>query len=442
MGIVGTAILRREVANVTNAYASPYFNAEIDTVLGYHTDSLLVVPLVGSDGRILGGLELLNKLSGFFNADDEQLASRTAERLSRWIERDDFYPAAVEAEAISLRNEIGCDRVTVFKLDHRTSRLVSLHADGDSGRTISLNMKLGIAGLSAVTGSSLNIEAAWDDPRFDRSIDQRTGFRTRTLLCVPLIASSGETIGVIEAINRKEGVFSLEDLELLQAVGGSLAVAIENSILLGEQERQFRSMLNALMAAVDGRDPMTASHSATVADHAVGIGVALGLSESECDMLHVAGVLCDFGMVGVDSALLSKEGTLTSEEYEQIKRHVELSGDILKHIRFTRKYRKLPLIVTAHHEHVDGSGYPSGLRGREIPFMAKILSVADVFDALTSERHHRGRMSWDDALLIIDAGVGKRFDASVVDGLKSYLATINALHDAVSDSGSIGNGAE
>jgi HD-GYP domain-containing protein (c-di-GMP phosphodiesterase class II) len=421
MGIVGTAILRREVANVTNAYASPYFNPEIDSVLGYRTDSLLVVPLLASDGRVLGGIEMLNKPSGFFSEDDEQLARETAQRLARWVERGDYYPAAIEAEAISLRNTLGCDRGSVFMIEDRTSRLVSLHADGDSGRSISLNMKLGIAGLCAVTGNGLRITEAWEDPRFDRSVDQRTGFRTRSLLAVPLKTVSGEAIGVVEAINKRDGEFTEADQQVLEAVAGIVSVAIENAMLLADQERQFQSMLDALAASIDARDPLTAGHSHQVADYAVAIGAELGYEHADLDVLRVAATLCDYGMIGIDDGIYKKEGRLTADEFGSVKGHVALTDNILERIHFTRKYRKVPIIAAAHHERIDGKGYPRGLRGNAIPFMAKILSVADVFEALISERHHRGSRSRDEALAILDAGVGTRFDAGVVAALHAHL---------------------
>jgi len=144
MGIVGMAILRREVVNVSNAYASPYFNPEVDSALGYRTESLLVAPLVGSGGRILGGLELLNKAAGRFSAEDEALAAQAAARLARRVENADADPAAVAAEVSALRRAAGCDRGTVFVLDEGSGRLVAIHADGGDGRSISLNMKLGI----------------------------------------------------------------------------------------------------------------------------------------------------------------------------------------------------------------------------------------------------------------------------------------------------------
>jgi HD-GYP domain-containing protein (c-di-GMP phosphodiesterase class II) len=442
MGIVGTAILRREIANVSNAYASPYFNPEVDSMLGYRTESLLVAPLLGSDGRVLGGLELLNKSTGHFSAEDEALTAQTAVRLARWVEKGDAYPASVEAEIVALRNTVGCDRSTVFVLEEGTGRLVSIHADGGDDCSISLDMKLGIAGLTAVSGRSIHIEDAWEDPRFDRSVDQRTGYRTRSMLCVPLKSASGESVGVVQAINKHDGPFSEDDLATLEAVAGIVAIGIENAMMFADQERQFHSMLDVLAASIDAKDKLTAGHSTNVALYSVAIGHELGFSSEELDLLRVSAILHDYGKIGVSDSVLKKEGPLDSEEFTHMKLHASLSEDILTRIHFARKYSNVPLIAASHHERLDGSGYPRGLTGREIPFMAKILTVADVFEALTADRHYRKKMSTEDALAILDAGAGTRFDSNVIAGLRRYLAVaepVVANVPPVEDYGSYGS---
>lgn len=435
MGVVGTAILRRELMNLNNAHASPYFNPEIDTMLGYHTDSLLVAPMLAHDGRILGGVELLNKATGRFTSEDEVSITKMANRLARWIERGELYPAGVEAEVISLRNFVACDRGSVFVLEERTGRLVAIYADGGDGRSISLNMKLGIAGQVAVTGQSIRIDDAWDDPRFDRSVDQRTGYRTKSMLCVPLKSTDGESLGVIQGINKLDGVFSGADLETLEAVAGIVAIAIENALLLSNQERQFLTTVNALALSVDIKDDMAAGRTERVADCAVAIARDLGYEAEELDQLRLAAMLHDCGMVSVDDRIINKAGPLDVGEFEHVKLHTKLTEEILSGVQFTRKYRKVPRIAAAHHEALDGSGYPRGLTSIEIPFLAKVLTVADVFEALTSDRPYRQKMSREDALGVIQKGVGTRFDATVVDTLRGLLERSTESVTAVRDGG-------
>ncbi len=422
MGIVGTAILRRELTNISDAYAHPYFNPDVDSALGYQTDSLLVAPMLGADGRLLGGIELLNKRSGRFNADDEARIESTANRLAKWIEEDRVYPAGVEAEMVSLRNLTKCDRGSVFKLDIQTSRLVSLHVDSgvDGGleRPLSLNMKLGIAGMVAVTGETLRLDDVWLDPRFDRSVDQRTGYRTRSMICVPLKSTSGETVGVVQAINKHAdkdgGVFTAEDAVDLEAVASIVAIAVENANLFQEHELQFQSMIASMAASIDAKDSLNADHSERVTTLTAQLGQRLGLSAEDIEVLRVATILHDYGMIGVPDSIVMKPGALDADEMEKVRAHPGLTEQLLNHIRFSRRYRKVPMIAAAHHEVMDGSGYPRGLKGSEIPFLTRILTVADVYVALTSARPWRPGMSQSDALAFMQAGSGKQFDPAVV----------------------------
>ena len=131
----------------------------------------------------------------------------------------------------------------------------------------------------------------------------------------------------------------------------------------------------------------------------------------------------DYGKLGVDDAVLKKEGKLTADEYDHIKHHATMTHGILEKIFFARKYRAVPLIAASHHEYLDGSGYPQGLTEKQIPFMSKILTVADVFEALTADRHYRKGMSATEAMAILDEGIGKRFDPHVVAALKRTMPT-------------------
>ena len=427
MGIVGTAILRREVMNVAGAYRHPFFNSEIDASLGYTTDSLLVAPMISSDGRVLGGVELINKLSGRFTAEDEAIVVAAAARIGCWIENGSTYPAGVEAEIVDIRNQIRCDRGTVFGLEARTGRLVSIYADGGNGRTLSLNMKLGIAGMVAVTGRSVLIEDAWNDPRFDRTVDQRTGYRTRSMLCVPLKNGSGQTVGVVQAINRHDGGFTADDLATLEAVAGVVAIAVESAMLFSDYERQFRSLLSSIAASYDAAFPSMAGHAVRCTKIALAIGRRLGLSIEELDLLEVASMLHDFGMMAMDVDLLEKTEQLTDSEFELMKSHARLTEDLLHHVQFTRKYRQVPLIAASHHETPDGNGYPRGMVSAEIPFMSRIIAVADAYTAMLAPRPYRAPMTLTTALAELKNGSGSKFDSHVVAALVEHLEAPEAL---------------
>jgi adenylate cyclase len=231
IGVVGAAILQRQTLRVDDAYAHPYFDSEIDAALGYRTRSLLVAPIVSSFGKALGAIEMINRLDGGFSEDDTAKATAAAARIGRWIEEGTIYPAGVQAEATAMRRALKCERVSVFSFDELSGRLVSLYADGNDGRLLSINVRLGIAGLVAITGTSVMVRDAWEDGRFDRTVDTRTGYRTRSMLCVALSAyedqttgaSQGVTQGVIQLINRRDGSFTNEHLHLAEQLARWIA---------------------------------------------------------------------------------------------------------------------------------------------------------------------------------------------------------------------------
>jgi HD-GYP domain-containing protein (c-di-GMP phosphodiesterase class II) len=418
MGVIGTAILQRKTVSLVDAYQHPYFNEEIDAQSGYKTESMLVVPIDGADGQVLGGIELLNTPLGRFSEVDEMFVKESAERLAVL---DDVDAAAADREMNWLHERVEFDRGTVFKVDLPAGQLIAVHADGSNQAPILLNLKLGIAGLVALTGEPLLIPDAHADPRFDASFDKRTGYVTRQILCVPLRGSNGEALGVIQVINCLDGSFTEEDLALLGSVAGVVAIALDNAQLFHDSDRQFHSLLEALAASIDARDTLTAGHSKRVAQIALGIGRELGFAERDLDVLDVAALLHDYGKIGIADAVLKKEGKLDADEFAHMKQHAALTYDILEKIKFSRKYHNVPLIASSHHETIDGKGYPRGFAVQEIPFMAKILTVADVFEALTADRHYRKGMSLAQAYAILDEGAGHKFEPRVVVALKQYL---------------------
>lgn len=425
MGLIGTAIVRRQSINTVNAYEHVFFNDSVDAYSGYRTDSLLAMPIIDAGGRILGGLQLLNKSTGRFTAMDEAVLAEATSRLAAQSADGRIDPSAAKDELDALLDALECDRGTVFQLDEKAGQLVSIHAS-DMDRQISLRVKLGIAGLVALTGETLAVTDPASDDRFDASFDKRTGYRTRNILCVPLKAATGESLGVIQVINRDNGCFTGDDVELLETIAGVVAISVENGNLVRDIDLQFHSLLEVMAASLDARDELTSGHSHRVTEIAMGIAATLGFVPDDLDILKVAAMLHDYGKIGVDDAVLRKNGKLDEAEYHHMKTHASSTHEILEKVRFARKYRSVPLIASSHHEALDGSGYPRGLRSGEIPFMAKILTVADVFEALTADRHYRKGMSERDAFAILDGGTGTKFDARIVAALRQLRRAARA----------------
>ena len=420
MGVIGAAIIQRRTVNIVNAHEHHLFSAATDQTSGYRTDSLLAVPITDQSDRVFGGVQLLNKKEGRFTAQDERYINNLAQRLAEQWGTDGIDPIIAKNEIDQICEEMGCDRGAVFALEKSTGQLKSVYASGVATQIV-LPIKLGIAGFVALTGESMLIEDPYSNAHFDSSFDQRTGYRTNNILAVPLVNVSRETLGVVQVMNAQRGAFTPGDLDTLRIIADGLAITIENRNMLGELDQQFHSLMGVMAASLDSRDQLTAGHSTRVAEIAVTIAKCLGFVGDDMDILSVAGLLHDYGKIGIDDVVLRKNGALTDTEYAHIKTHSEMTYSILEKVKFASKYRSVPLIASSHHEAIDGSGYPHGLTENEIPFMAKILAVADVYEALTANRHYRNGMSSEAALAILDRGSGKKFDPCIIGALKESL---------------------
>jgi len=182
-----------------------------------------------------------------------------------------------------------------------------------------------------------------------------------------------------------------------------------------------RAALSSLVEVVELRDPYTAGHSERVAALARALAVRLGLTGDEADLIETAGQVHDLGKVAIDPAILAKQGPLTEAEWAEMKRHPGYGADVVG--RFAA-YRGCAPLVRHHHERVDGGGYPDGLAGEAIPFGARILAVADAYDALTGARSYRPAHGPTAALRIIEQGAGSQWDARVVEALVEHQREI------------------
>ncbi len=209
--------------------------------------------------------------------------------------------------------------------------------------------------------------------------------------------------------------YDSEMLEFLLAVGRQLGMSLETLYLLSEQERMVESLMEVLSASIDARDGLTAGHSLRVAHYARSLAERLGWSGEECKRLYWAGLVHDYGKIGVDDQILRKPGKLTDAEFDEIRKHPRLTHDILRRIHFPEGLEELPYIAATHHERLDGDGYPFGLVGKRFPDAGQIIGIADVFDALTQERHYRKPMPFSQVLRILDEGRGSRWRSDMVD---------------------------
>ncbi|ADH97767.1 HD-GYP domain-containing protein [Salisediminibacterium selenitireducens] len=187
-----------------------------------------------------------------------------------------------------------------------------------------------------------------------------------------------------------------------------------------ENERLLESFFSVFAATLDARDSYTAGHTTRVADYSTQIARRSGLSGDELDLLRKSALLHDIGKIGIPDSVLLKDGKLTDEEFDKIKEHPVIGGDILEKVNLPEHLRPLLDGVRHHHERFDGKGYPDGLSGDRIPLYGRIIAVADAFDAMTSNRPYRKAMSYEQARNILQNGRGSQWDPAFIDHFMDF----------------------
>ncbi len=354
--------------------------------------------------RMQEELDRLRPLSGLYRVVKAMATERRLDSLLDTITR--------ETQAM-----LKADRCSVFVVDSTTDELWTQVAQGLEGFRM---IRIPVSGTSIVawcarSGDIINIPDAYDDERFDPAVDKATGYRTRSVLCVPMQNRSGQVIGVFQVLNKKDGPFTSEDEDWLEGLAAVAAGLIEQAQAYQEIESFVDQTLMVLAQTIDKRDPLTAGHSIRVTKYSLLIGQSLIIPDEDIDILRYSAMMHDYGKIGVPEAVLWKNGRLTPEEYACVQTHARITFDLLSNLPFTKRLAAVPFVASCHHEKLDGSGYYRGLKGEEIPFLAKIIAVADVFDALTSVRHYRNRMPIDKVHEILESGRNNHFESRCVD---------------------------
>ncbi len=258
-----------------------------------------------------------------------------------------------------------------------------------------------------------------------QSLDFAKKVGTKSFICCPIVCEE-KSIGLIavDNVNTKRPLVQ-SDISRLIGVASVIGISLRNADLIESNVRQFNSVLQVLAASIDARDSLTAGHSEMVTEYSVGICRELNLSSEECETIRVAALLHDYGKIGVPDAILKKEGLLNPEEYAIVKTHAAKTREILSRINFEGIYCAVPEIAGAHHEKLNGSGYPDGITGDKIPLGARIIAVADYFEAITAKRHYREPMFLEDAFQALFDEVGRSFDKQIVSAFLSYYSKAN-----------------
>jgi HD-GYP domain-containing protein (c-di-GMP phosphodiesterase class II) len=322
------------------------------------------------------------------------------------------------------------DRCSVFLLDKERNELWSRVADG--GHKIRVPSPKGIVWEAVRNDCVINIPDAYKDARFNPAVDKSTGYKTRNILTAPMRNPRREIIGVFQVLNKKSGAFDKSDEKILLIFAEQAATAVENARLYEEVRGAAKDTILRLASAAEYKDKDTRNHLERMSQYAVILAEELGLPPQAVQNIALASPMHDIGKLGVSDAVLKKPGKLTEEEWTEMKKHPLYGSDILRNSD-NELIRMSERVAKSHHEKWDGTGYPLGLKGEDIPIEGRIVALADVFDALTSRRVYKPAFSMEDTLQIIRDGSGKHFDPKCVEAFFRALPKIIKVMETFSD---------
>lgn len=257
-----------------------------------------------------------------------------------------------------------------------------------------------------------------NNPKYKLSIIK--GFSFKNILVSPLQTKT-LNIGYLCLFNKPSNYNSL-DAKIITILSNQTSISIEKAFLYTDLHHLFLESVEALSSAIDAKDHYTHGHSHRVARFALLLANKIGLPLEKKKAIYLAGLLHDIGKIETPMELLHKPDILTSEEFTEIKKHPQISADIIKHIK--KLESALPGVLH-HHEHYSGNGYPDNLKGENIPLEARILCLADSFDAMISQRPYRDRMNVRQALKELHNYSGTQFDPKLVEAFSSLSKAIS-----------------
>ncbi|MCP4870418.1 MAG: HD domain-containing protein [Proteobacteria bacterium] len=415
------SLSRTEVLRVADLEESPYLSS---------TDRLLQsLPArrktseTKSQERLVGLISLVSDLLTVSDADDmaDKLLTRVMQLLpvDRGMvlleEKDGLKPRAwnVRGESEVVRTQIGPE---LGDLDVPMTTLERPAVPFQPIRTVTDRVYSEGVGLLSLDATS--------DQRLEGSKSVLLQ-SVRSITAAPVVGAAKRIYGVIYVDTHRTMRKDDEDtLDWLVAVAHQAGMVMDKLALLDSQRRMIESMMKGLAASIDKRDGLTAGHSARVADYSVGMARQMGQSTEQQYAIYYAALLHDYGKIGIDDAVLKKPASLTPDEYKHIQQHPKFTFDILSKIEFPPELAELPMMAASHHEKWDGSGYPWGLAGDDIPVAGRIMAIADVYDSLTQKRHYRDPMPTEEVLGYLEEGRGTHFDPAVLDAFFAYHAEV------------------
>lgn len=263
-----------------------------------------------------------------------------------------------------------------------------------------------VAERSMKTGEPLTIGNLENDPELGSFATE-----LHALICLPLKVQK-DFYGCLVAFKARNSEFTSYELKLMGTLARKGAFVIRDSHLYEDLDSLFFNLIKLLVNTIENKDEYTKGHSQRVRAFTMRLATLMGLPKAELDILNVSGLLHDIGKQGIPDAILKKEGKLTEEERAMINTHPIRGVNLIKHIK---QFATCLPHIRHHHERIDGKGYPDGLKGDDIPLGARVIAVADTYDALTSDRCYRPRFTKEKALTIVREVAGTQLDADVAN---------------------------
>ena len=328
------------------------------------------------------------------------------DQLSRLVTTEHDLDRLLQQALLAVNAGVGAHSSSVMLCEGND--LVVRACQGDTEKTLIGTRQPktdGVAGYVAQQQQSLIVQNLNTDSRVRPTPGQE--HKPPAFISVPIL-HRGRTLGVINVGSKRNGMpFNDKDLGLATSAANQIAPAIENTALYHELRERCVAVLKALATTIEAKDHYTSGHSRRVGDYACALAKAAGASEAELELLRRAAELHDIGKIAVTENILDKPGQLTADERNLVRSHPSIGERIIEPLEFLKPVQPL---IRHHHERMDGGGYPDGLHGSEIPRLARMLAIADAFDAMTSERPYRPAMSTDAAVGEIKGCAGQQFD--------------------------------
>ncbi len=361
-------------------------------------------------------LEFLSQI--YKRKDEAQLLESTQRYLTTLHKVSDILSRATGVEALfdsiaqTILDVTGGDRAAILmrSQDRDAVDLVAVRKK-DASDTGEVKLSRTVVNDVLEKGISAFTDDALVDDRYlgGESIVRQ---RIRSVMCAPM-RTTDEILGVLYVDSRMAREFNEAELELLAAIGNQAGIALHRARLMAEVERLFLDVMKAIASIIDAKDGYTHKHSERVAAFGVRLARHLGFDADGRAVVELSGLLHDVGKIGVPDAILNKPAKLTDAEYSQMRLHPLHGARILSNIQSEKVANVLPG-VKYHHERWDGTGYPEGLKGEEIPLLGRVLGVADFLDALTSDRTYRKGSSLEEAVQMLKDLAGQAFDPEIV----------------------------